>query len=700
MHSSPSPIAKIHGACPHDCPDTCGFITEVQDGRAIAFYPDPANKVTENWLCAKVRPYLDHVYHPERLRYPLRRISPKDAPAEFERITWEAAVQEITTRWRDIIATYGAEAILPYSYSGTLGMVNMGVASGRFWNKLGASQLERSICGAAAEEAVNHTLGARWSTPYEDVAHSRLVLIWGHNPVSTAPHFMPHLRRAQKNGTQVVVIDPRRTRTAKGADWHIQPHPATDGALALGLLHVMVRDGLHDEAWLTAHTLGWEQFAPTLAEYTPAHVAEITGVTAEDIVKLAHLYATSKPSLLKFADGLQRHPNGGQTVRLLCLLPAVAGHYGVQGGGLGYSTSGYVRWENEAINKWAECPPPGRWVNMNRLGAALLGEVQGPPIQALYVFGANPAAAAPNTALIQRGLQRADLFTVVHELFMTDTAEYADIILPATSQLEQWDLHKAYGHTQITLNEPALAPLGESRSNWDTLRLLAQGMGFSEPWLHQTTEDIIDEVLQATAAQQPALAGLSVATLRGRGAVPLAINPAVPYAGGRFPTPSGRLEIACQSLADMGTDLLPMYHPAHDDGGVTAADHGRFAPELALNLITGAAHHFVTTSFGNNAAMRQHEGQPFVEIHPADAAVRGIAHGQAVVVENGRGAVRLTAVVTDGVRQGVLVSPKGRWANQEASGGHVNFTTPDALGDLGGQSTYHTNRVWVQAVAQ
>ncbi|MBK8432332.1 MAG: molybdopterin-dependent oxidoreductase [Chloroflexi bacterium] len=680
---------KIHGACPHDCPDTCGFITEVQDGRAVAFYPDPHNAITEGWLCAKVRPYLDHVYHPDRLTHPLRRTSPKDAPPEFERISWADAIAEIGQKWRAIIAEHGAEAILPYSYSGTLGMVQMGVASGRFWNRLGASQLERSICGAAAEQAVNLTLGARWSVPYEAVAHSQLVLIWGHNPVSTAPHFMPHLKKAQKNGTQVVVIDPRRTRTAKGADWHIQPRPATDGALALGLLHVIVRDGLHDAAWLAQHAHGWEQFAPTLANYPPEQVAEITGVAAEDIVKLAHLYATSKPSLLKFADGLQRHPNGGQTVRALCLLPAVTGQYGVLGGGLGYSTSGYVQWDSEAIEKWAECPPPGRWVNMNRLGAALMGEVSDPPIQSLFVFGANPASASPNAALIQRGLQRPDLFTVVHELFMTDTAAHADIILPATSQLEQWDVHKAYGHTQITLNEPAIAPLGECLSNWEVMRLLASEMGFDEPWLHQPAEEIIDEVLAATAVHQPALAGLSVATLRGKGAVPLAISPAVPYAGGRFPTSSGKVEVFCAALAELGAEPLPRYVPAVDDGG----NDGRFAADLALNLITGAAHHFVTTSFGNSAAMRQHEGTPFVEIHPEDAAVRGVVDGQMVVVENGRGSVRLRAVLTDGVRRGVLVSPKGRWGNVE--GGQVNATTPDALGDLAGQSTYHTNTVWV-----
>lgn len=686
---------KIYGACPHDCPDTCGFITEVQNGRAVKFYADPDNNVTDGWLCAKVTPYLDHVYHPGRLTTPLRRTNPKTEKPQWQPISWAEAITEIGTRWKQIIEQYGAEAILPYSYSGTLGMLNMGVASGRFWNRLGASQLERSICGAAAEEAVNLTLGARRATPYHHVLHSKLVLIWGHNPISTAPHFMPFLRQAQKNGTQLVVIDPRRTRTAKGADWHIMPKPATDGALALGLLHVMVRDNLHDEAWLEAYTVGWPELKKHLAEYTPEKVAEITGVSAADLTKLAHLYATTKPSLLKFADGLQRHPNGGQTVRALCMLPAVTGQYGILGGGLCYSTSGYLQWDKEAIYKWSESPAPGRVVNMNRLGAALLGEIQNPPIQSLYVFGANPMSASPNSALIAQGLQRPDLFTVVHELFMTDTAEYADIVLPATSQLEQLDLHKAYGQTQLTLNEPAIPPLGESKSNWDVLRLLAQEMGFTESWLSQTGEEVIDEVLAATAVKIPQLHGLTVANLRGKGAIKLNYEPEIPFSDAQFPTPSGKVELFSQTLAQMGHDPLPVYHPAGDEGGVTAANSAQFPPHLALNLITGAAHHFVTTSFANQAKLLQREGEPFIEIHPADAQARQIDHGAWVWVENGRGQVRLKAVVTDGVRPGVVVSPKGRWGNQ-GDGSHVNWTTSDALGDFAGQSTYHTNTVWLR----
>lgn len=684
----------VRGVCPHDCPDSCGLVTEVADGRIQKFYGDAEHPVTQGWLCAKVRPYPDYVYHPDRLLYPLRRTGPKGS-GQWERISWGEAIHEIGTRWRTIIAEYGAEAILPYSYSGTLGLLQMGVANGRFWNRLGASQLQRSICGAAAETAVTLTIGGRYSQPYQNVSHSKLVIIWGHNPVSTSPHFMPHLTKAQRNGTKVIVIDPRRTRTARCADWHIAPKPATDAALALGLAHIIVREGWHDEQWLNAHTIGWPQLKARLADYPPTAVAQITGIAEDDIEQLASLYAQTRPSLIKFADGLQRHPNGGQTIRAILTLPAITGQYGVRGGGLAYTTSSMVQWNSEAINHWAECPPPGRWVNMNRLGAALLGEVDDPPIQSLFVFGANPAAVNPNAGRVVAGLQREDLFTVVHELFMTDTAQLADIVLPATSQLEQIDLHKGYGHTVVAYNAPAIAPLGECVSNWDVMRVLATEMGFMEPWLHQPADEVLDEILQASWEKNPALAGLTVAVLKERGPVLLDL-PDVPFADGRFPTASGKVELYCEGMAALGVDPLPAYVPAEDSGQTDNAPlNGRFLPDSSLLMLTGAAHHFVTSTFANQPALAAREGEPFVEIHPLDAAVRGIADGDWVVVENGRGWCELVARVTEGIRPGVVASPKGRWAGL-GNGRNVNWTTSDVLGDLAGQSTFHTNRVWLR----
>lgn len=686
-------IQKIYGACPHDCPDTCGIVTEVENGRAVNFYGDPGHPVTQGWLCAKVRPYLNHVYHPDRLRQPLRRVGPKGG-GQWQPITWDEAIAQIAGRWQQIIADYGAEAILPYSYSGTLGLVQMSVTNGRFWNRLGASQLERSICGAAAEFAVEATLGARYSQPYPEVARSQLVLIWGHNPASTAPHFMPHLTQARRDGAKLVVIDPRRTRTARAADLHLAPLPNTDGALALGLAHVIVAEGLHREAWLAEHTIGWPEFKARLAEFPPERVAGITGLPAGQIIDLARLYANSQPALIKIADGLQRHLNGGQTVRAILSLPALTGQYGLAGGGLAYSTSGYIKWDADVLGKWADCPPPGRSINMNRLGAALTGEATDPPIQALYVYGSNPAAIAPNAGKVREGLLRDDLFTVVHDLFLTDTADLADIVLPATSQLEHTDLHKAYGHTRLAYNAPAIPPLGQSKSNWEVMGLLAGALGFTEPWLHQTADEVIAEMLAAMAAKNPAFAGITLERLQNEHSVPLALNNPTPFVGLRFPTPSGKIELYSARLARQGLDPLPNWLGQIDDAPPPEA---RSAP---LVLISGAAHHFVTSSFANQPDLLVRESAPFVEINPADAASRGIAHGDTVRVANGRGWCKLRAVVTDDIRPGVLASPKGRWAKNDPfatgdGGRNINWTTPDALGDMAGQSTFHSNRVWV-----
>lgn len=698
----------VSGACPHDCPDTCGLLTEVVDGRAIRVTGDPDHPITQGWLCAKVRPYLDHVYHPDRLTQPLRRTGRK-GEGRWAAITWDEAIGEIAERWRTIIGEHGAAAILPYSYSGTLGLVQMVVSSARFWNRLGASRLERTICGSAAEYAVGVTLGGRRAPAYGHLEDSRLIVVWGHNPVSTAPHAMPSIRTAQRRGATLVVIDPRRTRTARTADWHLAPLPGTDGALALGLANVIVREGLHDEPWLEAHTVGWPLLRDRVADYPPARVAAICGLPEASIVELARMYARTRPAAIKFSDGIQRRVNGGQTVRALAMLPALTGQYGVRGGGLFYSTSGYYRWNQEAVHHWAGSPPPARMVNMCRLGAALTGEAVDPRVHALYVFGANPAAVSPNAGLIVKGLMRDDLFTVVHELYMTDTADYADIVLPATSQLEHVDLHRGYGHTFLSYNAQAIAPVGDALSNWDVLRRLATALGFDEPWLHQTPDEVIDEVLTATAADNPAFDGITLDRLKRERYVPLAVTDEVPYADGHFPTPSGKVELHSAALAAVGQNPLPEWTPDEDSAPrltpLASVGDGR-----AIRLVTPAAHHFVTSSFANDPHLARLEGTPFIELNPADAAARHIADGDAVVVENSRGTCVLRAVVTDALGVGVAASPKGYWSRRgdarvalegEPEPRHatnVNWTTNDALADFAGQSTFHTNDVWIRRV--
>jgi len=710
----------VRGACPHDCPDTCATVVEVRDGRAVSFGADKEHPITRGWLCAKVRPYLDRVYHPDRLQHPLRRVGPKGSE-RWERTSWDEAIAEITDRWKAIIAAHGAAAILPYSYSGTLGLLNIGVCNQRLWNRMGASGLDRTICDAGSVAAVHATLGARRSPDPRDVRQSKLILIWGHNPASTAPHFVPFLRDAQRAGAHVVVVDPRRTLTARSADEHIRPRPATDGALALGLMHVLFAEGLHDEPWLRANTVGWEALRDRAAAYPPERVAALTGVPEESIVALARRYGTTKPAILKFADGVQRHGNGGQTARALCCLPAVVGQIGVRGGGLAYSASGYVTWDAEAAGHASACPPTPRSINMNRLGAALTGEAQEPPIMSLYVFCANPVAASPNAGLIVKGLERDDLFTVVHEQFPTDTARYADIVLPATSQLEQVDLHKPYGHRHLQYNHAAIPPLGEAKSNWDVMRLLAAGMGYDDPWLQQEPEAVLAEILDATRATSPLLAGITLDRLQRESTVPYTIPPDqhVPFADLRFPTPSGKVELFSEALAAQGADPLPGYVPPAEFAEFTHANGSRKYERLdtedgpfslppprlpasppRLVLISGASHHFVTTSMANLPALEAKEGTPFVEINPEDAAARDIADGDQVVVESERGSCILRAVVTDDAPPGVAVAPKGRWASRSPDGRNVNWTTSDALADLAGQSTFHSNLVEIRPVGQ
>jgi anaerobic selenocysteine-containing dehydrogenase len=505
------------------------------------------------------------------------------------------------------------------------------------------------------------------------------------------------MREAQKAGTHIVVIDPRRTLTARSADEFIQPHPATDGALALGLMHVIFAEGLHDEPWLEANSHGWRELRARTAEYPPERVAAITGVPAATIIDLARRYATTKPALLKTADGVQRHQNGGQTFRALLCLPAVVGQYGVRGGGLGYSTGGYAPWNGEALGHVSEWQPVPRVVNMNRLGAALMGEVSDPPLKSLYVYCANPVGSAPNAGLIVEGLKRDDLFTVVHEQFMTDTADYADLVLPATSQLEHIDLHRPYGHRHLQYNHAAIAPLGECKSNWDVSRLLATAMGYSEPWLHESSEEVIRAVLDASRAHNPFLQGITLERLQAEGTVPLHITPEtdVPFGDLRFPTSSGKVELLSSAMAAQGLDPLPHYEEPAEFAAARASE-----ARDGLVLISGASHHFVSSSMANQPSLRAKAGEPFVELNPADALARGIADGALVRVENGRGWCELRAVVTDDVPPGTAVAPKGPWAKLSRKGRNINWTTPDALADLAGQSTYHSNIVRVRLVPE
>jgi anaerobic selenocysteine-containing dehydrogenase len=694
-HKENHGLRTVYGACPHDCPDCCALETEVDEqGRAVSVRGRSDHPVTRGWLCAKVNRYLDRVYHPERLLYPMRRVGPKGS-GEFERITWEEAIAEISSRWRDIIAKHGAQCILPYSYAGTLGLVNGAVTDSRFWNRLGACRLERAICGHAAEEAVMLTIGGRLAPSPEMLIHSKLVLIWGSNPASTAPHLMPFLREAQRNGTRIIVIDPIRTLTARSADQYIQPYPGTDAALALAMMHVMVTEQLHRPNWIAQHTLGWEHLLERIMQFPPERASQITGLAIETIVDLARNYATTTPALLRVTDGINRHTNGGQTVRTLACLPAITGQYGLLGGGLMYSTSDWLKWEASAVTHEHEpsCPPAPRTLNMNRLGAILSGEAD-PPIYSLFVYNANPVASSPNAGKIVEGLMREDLFTVVHELFETDTACYADILLPATSQLEHVDLHKPYGHLSLQYNMPAIAPQGEARSNWDVMRTLAAAMGFNDSWLQDDANAVIREILEATSCKTPLLRGITLEHLQTEGSIPLAIpaDQQVPFADGIFRTPSGKVEFYSTQAAELGYDPVPGWEPE-----VEARTETNNSPsEGRLPLLCPAAHHFVSSTFGNQDRMRTKEGAPTLRIHPRDATSRGIRNGQLVRVSNERGWCRLVAEVTEEVRPGVLATTTVWWPKFSPDQRNVNWTTSDRLADFNGGSTFYTNMVSVE----
>jgi anaerobic selenocysteine-containing dehydrogenase len=705
----------VKTACPHDCPDTCSMLAFVEDGKLLRVAGNPDNPFTRGNLCRKVAHYEERVYSPDRLLHPMRRIG-KKGEGQFAPISWDEATAEITARWKTIIAESGPEAILPYSYAGTMGIVNMSACDSRLWNRMATSQLKRTICSAAAEAGYGYVNGWTGGIDPEAFANSRFIIAWGTNLSSTNVHMMPIVREAQAKGATFVVIDPYKTRTANAADWFIQPKPGTDAALALGLAHVLFAEGLHDEAFLEANTVGWRAFRERCAEYPPERVAAITGLDREEIVTLARRYATETPSAIRLGYGISRTANGGSMVRAIVCLPAVIGAWGKPASGLLLSTSAHFPYnrsrvkrpdlvhspDDESPVKWGRRTP--RAINMNELGKALL-ETTDPPLRALYVYNSNPAAVAPNANLVRQGLLREDLFTVVHEQMLSDTARYADILLPATTQMEHLDMISVYGHLYVSLCQPAIAPLGESRPNIEVMNALAKAMGFTDSVFDETAEDVIRGALDT---DHPFLAGITYEYLLEHGFAKLR-TPTDPYApfasseevssaqtgaqaqgtGLGFKTLSGKIELYSERAAKDGYDPLPNYEPP--------AEGAEADPELAaafpINLLSPAAHHFLNSTFSNLPSLQKGEKEPRIWISPADAAERGIADGDWLKVWNRRGTVRLRAVVSNNVKPGVAWSPSLWWHRDSPCGSNVNALTSDRLADMGGGSTFHTNLI-------
>ena len=679
----------VRGACPHDCPDACAFLVTVENGLATAIRGAADHPPTDGSLCTKVSRYLERTYHPDRLLHPLRRSGPKGS-GRFERITWDAALDEIAQRFK-AIAAQDPQSILPYDYCGTLGLVQGGSMGRRYFHRLGASLLARTICASAGKAGIGYTLGAPIGTDIEAVPDAKLILIWGSNPLVSNLHFWTRVVEARRNGAKVIAIDPWRNQTAAKCDVHIRPMPGTDAALALGMMHILVRDQLLDRDYVARHTLGFDALAERVAEFPPERTSRLTGVSVQEIEDLSRAYGTGSPAMIRVNYGLQRHAGGGMAVRTIGCLPALTGSWRHAAGGLLLSTGGAYPVNTAALERPDLLPNHPRTINMNQLGRALT-EVRDPPVRALYVYDSNPAAVAPDSSQVLAGLAREDLFTVVHDSFMTDTADWADIVLPATTQLEQFDLQKSYGHYYLQINHPAIAPVGESRCNTDVFRALARYAGFTDPCFADTDEAIARNALHWN---HPRLATTSFDQLATDGWARLNVpRPWAPFAEGGFPTPSGKCEFFSARARQDGFDPLPAYTEPRE----SAASAPELATRYPLALLSPPSRNFLNSSFVNVDSLRAPEGTPRLEIHPVDAGTRGITDGTTVRVFNDRGAITLRANVTEAVRSSVVVAPSIWWRKLSPDGRNANELTSQELTDFGGGATFYDVLVEVEAI--
>ena len=676
--------------CPHDCPDTCVMTVDVENGRAVAIGGDPDHRFTQGFLCAKVNQYLERVYSPDRILHPMKRVGRK-GEGRFARISWDEALDLIADRLRGVVAQHGAEAILPYSYAGNMGLLSYGSMDRRFFHALGASRLDRTICASAGFKGLETTLGKAMGFDPEAVVHSRLVVAWGANIVSSNVHLWPFIEEARRRGATLVTIDPFRSRTAEKSDRHLALMPGTDGALALGLMHVVFREGLEDRDYLERYTIGAEALRARAREWDPARVAETTGLPAADVEWLARECATRQPVAIRLNYGLNRHAGAGMAVRTIACLPAVTGAWRHPGGGLLLSCSGTFPTNAPALERPDLAPPGTRLLNMSQIGRILLDPALAPPVKAVFVYNSNPLAVAPESEKVREGFAREDLFTVVHDLFQTDTVDYADVVLPAPTTLEQYDIHKSYGHLYLSLNRPAVAPLGESKANTDVFRLLAARMGLDHPALRESDEEM---ARQALRWEHPHLAGLSFEDLEREGTLRLSVpDPYAPFAQGGFPTPSGKCELFSERVAQEGLDPVPHYIPPRE----SPRSNPERARRYPLAFISPPAHHFLNSTFSAQPTLMRRESEPIVFVHPEDAAPRAIEDGMAVRVFNDRGSFVARAEVSDAARPGVAVGLSIWWPKLSPGGRNANAVTSQELTDMGGGATFYDCLVEVEA---
>lgn len=700
-HTLPTLAAEKRAVCPHDCPDTCSMVVTVEEGRAIRLKGNPDHSFTQGFLCGKVSHYLERVYHPQRLRFPMKRVGPKGS-GEFTRISWQEAIDRIASAFHSVAASPdGPQAILPYSYAGTMGLLQGSSLDRRFFHRLGASLLDRTICATAGGAGCDVTLGTRAVVDPDAVARARYIINWGSNTAVTNMHLWTRMHQARRAGARIVVIDPFRSKTAEKSDWWIPIRPGTDAALALGMMHVIWRDGLQDDDYMNRHCLGADHLRKrALEEYPPERVASICGIDVEDIEQLTREYAGTRPSLIRINYGMQRHAGGGMAVRTITCLPAVVGAWRDPGAGALLSTSKMFPFANAALERPDLIPPGTRTVNMVQLAEALLGELSGPPVRALYVYNSNPAAVCPDQARVLEGLRREDLFTVVHEQFPTDTVDYADIVLPATTQLEHFDLHGAYGHFYVQVNDPVIPPLEEAKCNTEVFRLLARRLGLESEIFDVSDEDLARLALRGSASPTgfppaAALDGITLERLRAEGPIRLNLpQDHAPFAEGGFGTPSGKCEFYSERLLRQGLDPLPTYTPPHEDPQSATVLAARFP----LQLLTPPEPSFLNSTFVNLESIRERLKEPTVVLHPEDAGIREIETGDYVRVFNDRGAFLARATVEANVKQGVAVSFSIWWNKYTQDGVNCNITTSTRLTDLGGGATFFDNLVQVEKV--
>ncbi|WP_083613444.1 molybdopterin-dependent oxidoreductase [Paenibacillus sp. P46E] len=674
--------------CPLDCPDTCGLLVHKQDGKIIKVEGNPEHPVTKGAICNKVRHMAERVHHPERLLQPQRRTGPKGS-GSFTPISWEEAIGEIAGRFKELSGTYGPESILPYSFYGNMGVLSVDGMDRRFFNALGASRLEQGICSAAGTAGWKYTMGFNGGTSPEDTVNADLIIVWGGNIVSTNMHQVVYAEQARKRGAKVVVIDVHRNRTAQWADWFLPLYPGTDTALALGMMHILFRDGMTDEAFMERYTTGHTELREHVLAYPPERVAEITGIAAADIEKLAKLYGEAKVSYIHIGNGLQHHDNGGMNVRTIACLPALTGAWLKTGGGAIKSNGGYTATNARALTRPDLRPNRGtRTINMNRIGEALEATEQ--PVMGMFVYCSNPVVVAPDADRVRKGFAREDLFTVVHDLFMTDTARYADILLPATSTFENVDLYGSYWHHYMQLQEPVLDAPGECKSNMEVFSLLGLAMGFDTAAFSDSEYDMIRQALDYP--RNPYMNGVTLERLAAERFVKLDMSPQAHYLE-HLPTPSGRIELYSKAMELAGLPPMPTYMPLKEGyDGQRLPQPGTPYP---LMFVSPPNHNFLNSTFSNVEKHQRMEKRPMLQIHPVDAAARGIADGDELTVYNGRGAIELWAMVTDKMLPGTVIS-QGLWWEGKGRRQRVNVLTPDRLSDMGNGATFFSATVEVK----